>query len=60
MPEVLSTKEVGELLRRPAWQVRVIVDSLEKPVARIGRQRAIPVNRVAEIARAAENRYGKI
>ena len=60
MPEVLSTKEVAELLGRTGWQIRVIVDSLSRPVPRIGRQRAIPVSRVPEISRAADERFGKV
>jgi hypothetical protein len=57
--KVLSTKQVGELLGRPGWQVRVIADTLKPEFQKIGRQRAIPEDRVPEIESACEARYGK-
>lgn len=59
MPQFLSTQRIAELIGRPVWQVRIVVDSLPIPVQRIGRHRAIPEDRIGEIAKAVEDRYGK-
>jgi excisionase family DNA binding protein len=56
MPEILTTREAGEVLGAPEWTIRRIVDELSPPVARFGWKRAIPRERLPEIKQALESR----
>lgn len=56
MPEILTTREAGEVLCAPEWTIRRIVDELTPPVPRFGLKRAIPKERLPEIKQALASR----
>lgn len=55
-----TTREVGVLLRRPEWAVRRACDDLATPVPRFGGKRAIPAERLAEVAEQIRLREQKV
>lgn len=56
MPGFYTTREVAELLNQPEWLVRRVVDRLPTPVPRFGGRRAIPAERLAEVAECLKAR----
>jgi hypothetical protein len=56
MPDYYTTRQAAELLCRPEWLIRRVVDRLQTPVPRFGGKRAIPALRLAEIAEAIRQR----
>jgi hypothetical protein len=57
MPRFLTTKQVGELIGKPEWLVRRVVDSLG-PIERFGQKRMIPVEMVERIRAEIAEREG--
>jgi hypothetical protein len=56
MPQFLTTRQVGEIIGRPEWLIRRVVDSLDTPVQRFGHKRMIPAAMVEVIRDEVERR----
>jgi len=59
MPAVFSTSEVAEMSGFTASQVRAVLDSLNPPVLRIGRNRVATSERLPEILTLLDERFGR-
>jgi len=49
MPQLLTTRQVGDIIGCPEWLVRRVVDSLGEPVQRFGHKRMIPGDLIGRI-----------
>lgn len=56
MADHYTTRQVAQLLGRPEWLVRRVVDKLSSPVDRFAGKRVIPAGRLVEIAEAIRRR----
>jgi excisionase family DNA binding protein len=52
----LTVGQVSQSLGLPPWKIRRLVDSLEVPIERFGRNRLIPAALIGTIAVEAERR----
>lgn len=59
MPPFLTTRQVGEIVERPEWLIRRVVDSLGVPIAKFGHKRMIPADLVDAIRQAIAARESR-
>jgi len=52
MSDLLTTREIGDLLGQPEWRIRRVADELVPPVSRFGGKRAITRGRIPAIVAA--------